>query len=107
MLYLANDKILYDPSLKKIIRNPIHYRRNNIPIHRPAIDFRRRFNGRYILFPLHFFLKALQTILAAAEGVATVTTMDITGTVPVIRICKNGLAENILSAAGKSSGIEN
>ena len=35
--------------------NHIHYRRTDIPFHRSAIDFRRRFNGWYILFPLHAF----------------------------------------------------
>ena len=34
------------------------------------------------------FLRALQAALAAAEAVVEVTTMDITGMVPVIRICK-------------------
>ena len=34
------------------------------------------------------FLKALQAALAATEGAAAVTTMDITGMVQEIRICK-------------------
>ncbi len=39
-------------------------------------------------------LKALQAVQEAAEAVAAVTTVDITGMVPVIRICKIYIQEN-------------
>ena len=68
--------------------DPIYYRRTDSALHRPAIDFRRRFNGGDIFISCICFLRALLAVLAAAEEVAAVTTMDITGMVPVIRICK-------------------
>ena len=48
-----------------------------------------------IYYSFTCFLKALQAVLAAAEAVVAVTTMDITGTVPVIRICKISIQKNV------------